>query len=114
MNNIPKQLREEMARDPYYTKCARADLLGDHVCEPDPVTGKLIEWEHTIIFASKQLQRKFAIIPICWYVHRGQGLKKEINVWIALNRATDQELKEISVAINYLRERDRLNKLYGR
>lgn len=102
-----------MAADPYYKTCARSNLLHDHMCKPDPVTGKLIEWEHTLIFASKQVQKKFAIIPICWYVHRGPALVKEINVWIALNRATDEELREISKVVNYFRERERLNKKYA-
>lgn len=113
MNNIPKKLREEMAADPYYTRCARADLLQDHICRPDPLTGKLIEWEHALIFAGRQVQRKFAIVPICWQVHRGPELVKEINVWIALTRATDEELREISTAVDYLQEKKRLNEKYA-
>lgn len=113
MNNIPKKLKEEMTSDPKYKKCMRYHLLNDHVCRPDPISGKLIEWEHAIIYKGKQLQKKWAIIPICWGAHRGQDLVKEINVWIALNRATDQELKEISKAVNYIHKRNYLNKKYG-
>ncbi len=113
MNNIPPKLREEMANDPIYQLCLRKELLDDHVCEPDPLTGKLIEWEHVINFGGPQLQRKWAIIPICWLVHRGGKLNKEINRWIALNRATPEELKAVSKAIPYLNMRERLNKIYG-
>ena len=113
MNRIPTKLREEMALDPKYKRCMRAVLLRDHVCEPDPMGGKLIEWEHSILFKGKQLQKKWAIIPICWLVHRGGQLDKEINEWIALNRATDEELIAISKAVNYLQKRDYLNKKYG-
>ena len=41
------------------------------------------------------------------------ALNKEINVWIALNRATDEELKKYSKAIDYIRMREVLNKKYG-
>lgn len=112
MNNIPLKLREEMSEDDYYYSCSRKDLLDDHVCEPDPRTGKLIEWEHVFTFASKQLQKKFAIIPICWLVHRGGKLNKEINEWIALNRATDEEIQEISKAIDYQHKKKYLNSKY--
>lgn len=102
-----------MATDPYYKTCIRARLLKDHVCEADPMTHKLIDWEHVLIYASKQVNEIWAIIPICWLVHRGGKLNKEINLWIALNRATDDELRKYSKAVNYIRERDRLNNIYG-
>jgi len=103
MRPIPKKLRDEMADDPYYSMCAR---------EVDGGCSGRITWEHAIIYAGKQLNEKFAIIPLCEYHHLGEGLVKEINVCIALNRATEQELQAISKAINYQRERDRLNNLY--
>ena len=92
MHAIPQPLRETMSTDPYYTKCARFELLHDHVCLPDPLTRKLIEWEHVFIYAGKQIQEWWAIIPICYLVHRGGQLNKEINEWIALNRATPEDL----------------------
>lgn len=113
MNKIPPKLRSEMASDPYYEQCARREALHDHQCEADPLTRKLIEWEHVLYFKGSQLQKKYAIIPICWLVHRGGKLDKTINEWIALNRATDQELEEISKATNYKHKRDYLNKIYG-
>lgn len=113
MNKIPPKLRQEMADDPYYKRCARADIFNDHICRPDPLSGKMIEWEHTLTFKGSQLQKKWAIIPICWLVHRGGMMVKEINVMIALNRATETELNEISVAVDYVALRDRLNKKYA-
>lgn len=99
-----------MDADPYYERCSM-EFRGD--CD-----GR-ITWEHAIIFASKQLNEKWAIIPVCAYHHgvdefqdRGD-VKKEMHVWIALNRATDDELIAISKAIDYLKLRERLNKIYG-
>lgn len=114
MRPIPPKLRKEMASDPEYKKCMRNELLHDHECGADPLTGKLIDWEHAIIFGGQQVNEKWAIIPICYKVHRGDKLNKEINVWIALNRATVEELQAKSKVVPYLNMRERLNKLYGK
>ena len=115
MRPIPPKLREEMAADPLYKSCIRRRLLKDHVCQTDPLKPfQVVEWEHTIQYAGKQLNEKWAIIPICWLVHRGGKLNKEVNVWIALNRATDEELKAISKAEDYIAKRERLNAKYGK
>ena len=114
MRPIPPMLREEIKNDPFYGKCARKVLLDDHVCRGS------ITWEHAIIFAGKQLNEKWAIIPLCAFAHSvnefqdGGCLDKEINHWIALNRATDQELEDISRAEDYKRKRDYLNEKYKR
>lgn len=110
---IPKKLRAEMGNDPFYSLCARNIVLNDHICHADPLTGKLIDWEHAIRYAGSKVNEKWAIIPACWWSHRGPGLKKEIHVWIALNRATDEELLAHSKAIDLIRERARLNAIYG-
>jgi len=76
--------------------------------------------EHTLIFAGKQIDEVWAIIKICAYHHEvdefqdGGGLNKEKNVWVALNRATDEELLKYSKAVNYIEMRNRLNKKYGK
>lgn len=112
MNNIPPKIRKRCEADLYYSRCARNDALHDHVCQANPLNRKLIEWEHTLIFGGKQIQEVWAIIPICYHVHRGGALKKDVNVWIALNRATDDELRKYSKAIDLIRERSRLNDIY--
>lgn len=110
---IPKKMRITIGQDPYYFTCARNDALHDHVCEADPLNGKLIDWEHALYFKGSKLQKIFAIIPSCWWAHRGPGLNKEINVWIALNRASDAELEAYSKAEDLKVKRDRLNIKYG-
>jgi hypothetical protein len=42
----------------------------------------------------------------------GGNLNKEKNIYIALERATDDELQAISKATNYIELRDRLAKKY--
>lgn len=83
MNNMPKTLREECAADHFYKFCARANSDCD---------GR-ITWEHVWIYASKQIQEKWAIIPLCWYHHLGTGLDKSINEMVSIGRATIADLK---------------------
>jgi hypothetical protein len=81
--------------------------------------GGRITWEHTLTYGSKQIDEVWAIIKLCEYHHsvntyQDKGnLNKEKNVWVALNRATDEELLKYSKCINYLQLRERLNKKYG-
>lgn len=112
MRPIPPKMRQAMAEDPYYKQCARVGI-GDHVC-----SGR-ITWEHALIYAGKQVNEIWAIIPLCEKAHAvglfqdSGDFDKEINVWIALNRATEMELQSISKVIDYIAYRNRLNKLYG-
>lgn len=110
MNNIPAKLKKELLADPEYTRCS---LLGYHTC------GGRITLEHALIFAGRQVQERFAIIPVCaagQEVDQFQDagtMDKNRNRWVALNRATEFELRSISKAINYVRELARLNTIYG-
>lgn len=110
MRKIPESLKNEILADPYYKKCARAD---EGNCK-----GR-ITWEHAFIFAGRQLNEKWAILPICAFHHDvdqfqdGGNLNKEKHLWIALNRATDEEIQAVSRAVDYTRQRAYLNTKYG-
>lgn len=79
---IPEKLGQEMSEDPYYQICAREN--GD--------CGGRMTWEHVFLYAGKQIQEKWAIIPLCWRHHLGDKLVKKINREIALRRATLEDL----------------------
>ncbi len=105
MNNIPKKLNEQMNQDSYYKFCC----LADENCE-----GK-IERHHALIFGGKQVQKKYCILPACEKFHHRYANRKDIKEkmdWIWLNRATEEELKEVSKAIDYKKVKERLNKIY--
>lgn len=78
-----------------------------------------ITLEHAIIHAGRQIDAPWAILKICEFHHAvnqfqdGGNMNKERHVWIALNRATDSELKAISQAVDYLKLKERLNTKYG-
>jgi hypothetical protein len=96
-------------------------LLEPQVCarRKDGGCDGRITFEHTLIYAGRQIDEVWAIIKLCEWHHAvnkhqdGKGLDKEKNVWIALNRATDQELEQYSKAIDYQLTKKRLNEKYG-
>lgn len=107
MNHIPKSLNDEINEDPFYKKCCLS-LLGG--CE-----GR-IERHHALIFGGKQVQKKYCILPACSIGHHDKARRSDIKErfdWVWLNRASVEELKEISKAENYILKRDRLNQKYG-
>lgn len=109
MNNTPKWLRDIWAANPA-KRCMRDDE-GD--CR-----GRLTK-EHAIIFANKQLQEDWAILDICEFHHQvgiyqnNGKLNKEKHIWLAINRATPERLKELSRGTNYVALKERLNRKYG-
>lgn len=108
MRTIPEKLKKEILADPYYKNCARKNSECD---------GR-ITWEHAIIFAGRQLNEKWAIVPLCTFHHAVDGhqdggdLNKELNVLLALNRASESELQAVSKVIRYKEMRDNLNDKY--
>jgi len=83
MRPIPQKLRRIIDTDPYYRVCARAK---DGGCQ-----GR-ITIEHAFIYAGKQINELWALIPLCWFHHLGSGLDKPKNQILALDRATRDDL----------------------
>lgn len=91
-----------MVHDLFYRRCC--------------ITGAMnvkIEWHHNLIFAGRQVNEKWCILPLAEDVHADIVKHKEKCDWIMLNRATDEELARYSKAENLKVKRDRLNKKYG-
>lgn len=78
-----------------------------------------ITWEHALTYAGKQIDEAWAIIKLCERHHavntyQDMGdLNKAKNIWIALMRATYEELKAYSKAIDLIKRREFLNNIYG-
>lgn len=111
MRKLSSKTRQVIDTDPFYRLCARRDE-GD--CD-----GR-ITIDHGIIYAGRQLDEPWSMIPVCEFHHAvcshqdGSGLNREKHTWIILNRATDDQLRSISKAIDYISLRERLNKKYGK
>ena len=104
MNNMPAALRKECAADPFYSKCCITGVLAKNT---------KVEYHHNLIFAGKQVQEKWAILPLAESVHEDIAYHKEKCDWIMLNRADAATLKKYSRAVDLVAKRDRLNKKYG-
>lgn len=90
MNRLPRALRARLGKDPYMRVCARAWPLP--LRSADVQCKGRITWEHALLYAGKQVQEPWAIIPLCEYHHLGPGLDKQINIRLALRRATPEDL----------------------
>ena len=102
MTRIPKKLRNEMALDPFYHDCA---LSEDGQC----IVERKIEWHHVLIFAGRQVQSKAFIVPACDGYHHRFATRHDIAqrfLKVSLARATDDELRSMSKAIDYIKMRD--------
>ena len=110
MRQISQKNRKTIDIDPFYRKCVRAS---DGGCR-----GR-ITIEHAIVFGGKQLDELWSLLPLCAFHHAvdefqdGGDLNKEKNIWLALCRATDDELRRISKAVDYIRLRYALSKRYA-
>lgn len=103
MRPIPIKLRSEIESDPFYKQCC--------------ITGRndeKIEWHHNLIFGGRQINEKFCILPLAQSIHERIIAYKEKCDWIMLNRATDEELKKYSKAVDLFDRRERLNKKHGK
>jgi len=107
MRKISSKVKEKLLQEPDI--CA----LKDNNC-----SGR-ITWEHCLCYGGKQIDEAWSIIKICAKHHsvdqyQDSGLlNKEKNIWIALNKATDEELLKYSKVINYIEKRKQLNEKYG-
>ncbi len=107
MRRISPKVKEQLLQEPQV--CARLA----------PECKGRITWEHAWTYAGKQIDEAWAIIFLCEYHHAvnnyqdNGNLNKKINQWISLKKATDEELKKYSKAVNLIQQRERLNKIYG-
>lgn len=113
MNNVPEKLRRKWRKEDWRGEarvCLRA--------EEGNCAGRVTK-EHALMYAGKQVQEEWAILDICAYHHEvdrfqdGGGINKEKHVWIALNRAPEERLRELSKGEDKIALRGRLNAIYG-
>ena len=88
MRKISKKIKDTINTDPFYETCAR---LSEGDCK-----GR-ITMEHALIYAGRQIDEVFAIIPICAFHHEvdqyagGGGMNKKKHEWIAISRMTQDD-----------------------
>lgn len=97
---IPLPVRRELSKDNFMETCVHQAFFK----KPTPCAGR-IEFEHAMSGMGRNIQKKWSILPVCTFHHRGAGLIKGFNVYIALSRASDEELKLHSKAENLIQRR---------
>jgi len=78
---IPLKLREELSKDPFM-----------QVCIMPGCGSKKVEWHHPFLYMGKRLNARWSIVPACYKHHRGGHLDMDYTRYVALQRATDEEL----------------------
>lgn len=101
MNPIPIKLREELSKDPFMKKCV---FTGDI---------KNVSWEHCWTYAGKQINEKWAIVPL----RRDLNVNMQANVkeycrWISINRATDEDFAKYP-KVDWQQKKKYLNSIYN-
>jgi len=85
MRSIPTKMRQEMNNNPYYKKCA----LRSSEC------GGRITYHHVWIYAGKQINAIWAIVPACERHHELVNINPEVKEafeLISLERSTPEDL----------------------
>lgn len=91
MNNTPQWIRNIWAKEEKPPLCVRH---AEGTCK-----GRITR-EHALIYAGRQIQELWAIIPLCAFHHAvdfyqdSGDLRKRVNEVIAVSRATAEELKK--------------------
>lgn len=83
MQPIPIKHRELINTDPFFRECVRRK---ESIC-----SGR-ITIEHAFVYGGSQISEMFNYVPLCWHHHLGDGLDKDYGRYIALTRATPEEL----------------------
>lgn len=87
MDPIPLKIRKIIAQDPFMKTCIYEKIGRGHEC-----SGR-IEWEHAFSY-KKQIHEPWAIVPCCSHHHRGSGLDKDFNRFMAIIRADIDDLEK--------------------
>ena len=76
-------MREEIADDPFMKRCVwSGDMIN-------------VSWEHCWIYAGRQINEKWAIIPLRLDLNVNmERLVKDWCQFVSLNRATEEDLKK--------------------
>ena len=99
MRPIPKPLLKEMLDDPWYLRCCY------------PLCSGPAELHHVFTYAGRQINEKWAIIPLCYQHHRGGDLDQDYCKYTSLLRATEDDLKKYP-RINWKQLRIKLNSIF--
>ena len=108
MATIPKKLRTQLANSAFMQDCIFKLKDQGHECQGG------IDWEHVWIYAGKQIQEAWAILPVCAHMHRGNfgtAFEKSWHEFVSLSRASPSDLAKYP-RINWSQKKKDLQSRY--
>ena len=81
---IPPKIRAKLTDNPFMGRC----IYTDHGAPNKNCAGR-IEWEHSFVYAGKQINEIWAIVPCCTNHNRTSAMDKDYNRYRALIRAQE-------------------------
>lgn len=94
-----------MEADPFYKTCCISGKTSKQ---------EKIEWHHNLIFAGRQVNEPFCILPLAKSIHDNIVFYKDLCNYIMLDRATPEERSRYSKAVDYEFMYQNLRKIYGK
>ena len=88
MNHMPMRLRAELERDPFMSLCIHRHYNYKVIA----CSGGVPEWHHVWRYAGRQIQERFAVVPVCCELHRNEQRDRDFIRWVSLNKASEEEL----------------------
>jgi len=103
MSSIPLKVKKQILDDPFYNKCIHERYRG--IERPQ----ERITFEHAWLYAGKQIQEAWAIVPCKESFNIGvSGDEKEFNRFIAIMRADLDDLRARLPKKDWMAERRKL------
>jgi len=104
MRPISSRVKKLLEKDDWMKMC----IIRDGNC-----SGR-ITWEHSWLYKNRQIDEAWALVPLCFYHHLGQGFSSEIKDygrWVSLLRAKPEDLKKYPKK-DWLQEKSQLTKKF--
>lgn len=101
MRPIPKELRDEIAKDPFMKVCCYTGETKD------------ITWEHCWVYSGRQINEAWAIVPLVRRLNTSYIPAEVKNYcrWVSLQRATKEDLAKYPKK-NWVQEKKYLDSIY--
>lgn len=107
MRAIPQKLKKELESDSWYSRCCITGYTKYYT---------KIDWHHAFIFAGRQVNEKWCILPLAQSIHRREkerAIKERLD-WIMLNRIDEKTMERYSKSTNLSIIKVTLNKKFGK
>lgn len=104
MRKIPINIRKQIDQSPFYHRCVLCGKTREQ---------EKIEVHHNLIYAGRQVNDLWTLLPLCKTHHDDIVHCKERCNWVMCNRASISELIKYGKVVDYVRMKKILNEKFG-